>query len=193
MMSDSTEGFDFKITNGGNTSVEEAEHDVDPWRLGVDRAEWVGREVDKVVEETTGGRHLDAFGRGVIVTNPINRLGNKGIKSLVIRHEFVCLSFTRFDSRVDDRLRVHHGTCLEGGDRRGKLRDGEGFAGQKGLTEDMFRDRKERTGVWWGKEGTIERERRGARVRKGGGRTGTRGITRRGHAVDHRSWEGRRG
>ena len=125
--------------------------------------------------------------------NPIDCLGNEGVKGLIVSHKFAGLSFTRLNGRANDRFRVKHGTGLEGSDCRGEFRDGEGLARQEGFAQDVLRDREERVGLGRGEERLIEGERRSARVRKGGRGACTRGITQRGNAIDHRSWKSRRG
>lgn len=116
MVGDGTEGLDFEIANGGNAGMEEAKHNVDPGRLGMDGAKWVGWRVDEVVEKATGSRHLDACQSRIIILNPIDHLGDEGVESLVVSHEFAGLAFARFDGCANDCLRVKYGTGLKGSD-----------------------------------------------------------------------------
>ena len=149
--------------------------------------------MDEVVEKATGGRHLDVFQRRIIIANPIDCLGDEGVKGLIVSHEFAGLSFTRLDGRANDHFRVKHGMGLEGSNRQGEFRDGKGLARQEGFVQDVLRDWEERAGLGRGEERSIEGECRSAHVRKGGRGACTRRITRRGNAIDHRSWKSRRG
>ena len=124
-----------------------------------------GGGVDEVVEKATGGRHLDVFQRRIIIANPIDCLGDEGVKGLIVCHKFAGLAFARINRRADDRFGVENRTSLEGGDCRGKFRDSKGLARKEGLTEDMRRDGKEGTGFLGGKEWAIEGEGRRTRVR----------------------------
>ena len=146
MERDGAESVDFEFANGSNASVEEPEDNLDPGRLGGDRAQWVGRGVHDVVEEATSRFDLDTRRSGVIVTDAINRLGDQRVEGLVVGHEFTGLAFARVSRSANDRFGVENRASLEGGDRGGKFRDGEGLAREKGLTEDMRRDGEEGTG-----------------------------------------------
>ena len=163
--SDGAESVDFELADGSNAGVKEAEHNLDPGRLGGNGAQRVRRGMHEVVEEATGRFHLDTRGSRVIVANAINRLGDEGVKGLIVGHKFAGLAFARINRRADDRFGVENRTSLEGGDCRGKFRDSKGLARKEGLTEDMRRDGKEGTGFLGGKEWAIEGEGRRTRVR----------------------------
>ena len=149
--------------------------------------------MDNVIKEAAGSLYLDAGRRSVIVANAVNGLCNERVKGLIIGHEFASLPFASVDSRADDGSRVQDRTGLEGSDRRHEFGDGEGFARQEGLAQDKIRDGEERAWSIRGKEGAIEGERGGVRVREGCRGTWGRGITRRGDTINHRSRKGRRG